>query len=315
MEGAVLKKRFDDIFDSARYAKALEAIRKLGSDYKSKVKDLKANLLELSAHKHAAKDYRKDLERVAEQMEQLEENVTSSKKALKQAEQDLERCKDVLMQTEEARQEIDLRQNELTTEKSVMESQRSMLEEDLTKKHSVAELEDMLRDFDDQRSTLGDEKQRVERRCQALRHDMQQLREEQLRLNSHVGKLTAAKEAHEQRWKQRLNLMEHMARKYGIDLQVTPTQLNQSTTNASFAGAMSQGTSFMSQAGGDTTQDTSLTLSDDDMDAFYRALEEKEKELKDNLSSQKDSNQVQEDQLQRILSEILGKKAALENGT
>jgi DNA repair protein RAD50 len=309
MEGAVLKKRFDDIFDSARYAKALETIRKLSNDYKSKVKDYKADLSALSAHKHAAKDFKLDLGRVADQMEQLEERVEAGKKELKHVEQESERCKDMLIQMEEAKGEIDLRQNELLTEKSVVESQRAMLEEDMTKKHSVGELEDMLRDFDDQRSTIGDEKLRVERRCQALRNDIQLLRDEQLRINSHVGKLQAAKETHEHNLKQRLTLMEQMARKYGIDLQVTPTQ----PQNTSFASITHNDTSFLSQAG--ATQDTSLTLSEDDMDSFYRALDDKEKELKHNLSSHRDMTQSQEDQLQRILSELMGKKTSIESGT
>jgi DNA repair protein RAD50 len=50
-EGAVLKKRFDDIFDSTRYAKALEAIRKLKLEYTGLVKDLKADQAGLAAHK------------------------------------------------------------------------------------------------------------------------------------------------------------------------------------------------------------------------------------------------------------------------
>ena len=37
-EGAVLKKRFDDIFDSTRYAKTLEAIKAEQKSYASQVK-------------------------------------------------------------------------------------------------------------------------------------------------------------------------------------------------------------------------------------------------------------------------------------
>ena len=52
MEGAVLKKRFDDIFDSTRYAKALDEIKVTRKRYQGSVKDLKADLNLLAGHKH-----------------------------------------------------------------------------------------------------------------------------------------------------------------------------------------------------------------------------------------------------------------------
>ena len=65
MEGAVLKKRFDDIFDSTRYVKALEALKDTRKNFQGKVKDLKADLEGLTAHKHAAGQYRHEFERVS----------------------------------------------------------------------------------------------------------------------------------------------------------------------------------------------------------------------------------------------------------
>ena len=66
MEGAVLKKRFDDIFDSTRYAKALEAIKQTRKEYQNKVKEHKADLNLLSGHKHAACGFRLELDKVSE---------------------------------------------------------------------------------------------------------------------------------------------------------------------------------------------------------------------------------------------------------
>ena len=43
-EGAVLKKRFDEIFDSTRYVKALEAIRKTKLEYANIAKEKKVEL-------------------------------------------------------------------------------------------------------------------------------------------------------------------------------------------------------------------------------------------------------------------------------
>ena len=61
-EGAVLKKRFDEIFDSTRYAKALDAVAKSKKETSLKVKDLTATLEGLKAHLHAAEGLKADLE-------------------------------------------------------------------------------------------------------------------------------------------------------------------------------------------------------------------------------------------------------------
>ena len=58
-EGAVLKKRFDDIFDSARYTKALDVLNKQKKGLASKAKDISGDLKGLHADKVAAQDHHK----------------------------------------------------------------------------------------------------------------------------------------------------------------------------------------------------------------------------------------------------------------
>jgi DNA repair protein RAD50 len=55
MEGSVLKKRFDEIFDSTRYTKAIEVFRKMEKGMLNKVKELETDLASLPSHKHAAR--------------------------------------------------------------------------------------------------------------------------------------------------------------------------------------------------------------------------------------------------------------------
>ena len=59
-DGATVKKKFDDIFDSTRYSKALEAISKAKKDKLLIAKDLKGQVLESSAHLTAAKGFRSE---------------------------------------------------------------------------------------------------------------------------------------------------------------------------------------------------------------------------------------------------------------
>ena len=46
-DSSVLKKKFDDIFDSARYTKALDAIKQSKKEYKSRGNDLKVDVARL----------------------------------------------------------------------------------------------------------------------------------------------------------------------------------------------------------------------------------------------------------------------------
>lgn len=68
----MLKKRFDDIFDSTRYAKALEAIKAEKKNYASIAKDLKAELEGLKSHKFAATGFREELEICMDKISGLE---------------------------------------------------------------------------------------------------------------------------------------------------------------------------------------------------------------------------------------------------
>ena len=62
----MLKKRFDDVFESTRYTKALEALSKTKKDFQSKAKDLKGELMEFSAHLQSTLLSKKEMESCAE---------------------------------------------------------------------------------------------------------------------------------------------------------------------------------------------------------------------------------------------------------
>lgn len=60
-EGAVLKKKFDDIFAATKYTKALEAIRKIKTEQAQGIREKKLALETLRTHKDAAHKLRSDL--------------------------------------------------------------------------------------------------------------------------------------------------------------------------------------------------------------------------------------------------------------
>ena len=65
-DGASLKKKFDDIFESTRYSKALDAIMKAKKDFSARAKDLKVEVAELGAHLQSANEMRDRLESCGE---------------------------------------------------------------------------------------------------------------------------------------------------------------------------------------------------------------------------------------------------------
>ena len=71
-EGSVLKKRFNDMFGSTRYAQALEEIKEERKKYASLAKDLKAELEGLKSHKFAATGFREELEKCMDTISGLE---------------------------------------------------------------------------------------------------------------------------------------------------------------------------------------------------------------------------------------------------
>lgn len=89
-EGMVLKKKFDDVFESTRYTKALEAFTKAKKEFQSKSKDLKGELMEFGAHLLAAnqakadvasceenqENCKADLDRIAERLQRNEDRVS-----------------------------------------------------------------------------------------------------------------------------------------------------------------------------------------------------------------------------------------------
>ena len=95
-ECAVLKKKFDDIFESTRYAKALEVIAKSKKDYAAKVKDLKCDVVELSTllsthtddlrRKEACIERKeecdRELGRIEDELQRLEDKVMSLRSKL-----------------------------------------------------------------------------------------------------------------------------------------------------------------------------------------------------------------------------------------
>lgn len=303
MDSAVLKKRFDDIFDSTRYTKALKNIEEIKKEYRDKVKDLKADVAGLASHKHAANGFRQELESQNDELEKLEEKIQSCRDDITKSEKLIEKHRDIIGKVEELQTDLDEKQNEYDREEAVLESKLAYLEEDLTETHSARELKDMLRDFDEETHKRNDTRDELESRQRKYKEDIDILGREANALMTERGRLAAEKQRYEDLLKQRLIKLEEIAGKWGIELPVTQSQ------TMSF---VSQGTAGDNSI--TNSQESILNISDSDMKSFLQALQAKEEFLKQGLGEHKARSQIEGDRIQDAYSDLCARQRGLDAG-
>ena len=307
-DSAGLKKRFDDIFDSTKYSKALKVFRETEKDFNSKVKDLKAELAGYGAHKQAAEGFQNEMAEQKEALESVEEMKNEIEQKISRVEAQLKQLDAIVEEADGFDIQIGDYKQQLQQQKLAAEKQQGMLENDLTEKHSLSDLKEMLSNFRSKMSEQERELEELDGQYKQLEADIEKGRNEEKALTSHLGKLTAEKEAHENQLRERYNKMEHIAQTYNLDL----TQMSQSQSqNVSFVAA----TLSQSMAGGDLGDDeTLITMSADDMQQFFQELEGKESNLRAEIKELRERNQAEEDKITSEITELGGKQQAIENG-
>jgi DNA repair protein RAD50 len=309
-EGAVLKKRFDDIFDSSRYSKALEVFAKEKKNYAGIVKDLKAELAGLSSHKHASKGFQQEVSNYNAQIEQLEDEMTDTKSSITEMDADRDRIKGIMEQVEDLNHDLESKQNEFTQQQAVVKKQRTMLQEDLTKQHTVRELQQMLRDFDTQIDKQVERQQELQDELSARQRELYKLRNDETELQSQLGRLQGERESHDKRLQLRYEKMMEIGSNHGLEDVLTPISQTQpsQTQNTSYLDS-----SMVANNNTIALSQPILDIPEEDMREFYNALDKKEADLREALVSNKNKRQQQEDQLQTILADLKGKLNSVEN--
>jgi len=138
LEGAVLKKKFDDIFESTRYTKALETFAKTKKEYQLIAKDHKAEMMEFGAHLQAVNQYKQELNNCDENQRKYNEDLAelNSKLENNRAKSDsineeLHRCQEKMNQLNDMQQkslELDTR---IAERKSNIQQERTESDKDL----------------------------------------------------------------------------------------------------------------------------------------------------------------------------------------
>lgn len=308
-EGAVLKKRFDDIFDSTRYSKALEVFAKLKKEYNLKAKDLKADVASFGSHRHAAKGFRQEIEKYNCQLEELEDQIAEDKQAIKENEEEQERIKAIIEKCEDINNDIESRKNDLTLQQQLIKRQKTMLIEDLTKEKTARELQEMLRDFDAQTNIQDEKKGELEAEIENHKNELSRLRKQETDLQSKLVRLQAGKESHQKNLKVRFEKMMDIGQNYGLGDVLTPisqTQFSQTQETSCPGSSLAD----LSMTSGE--QQPILNISKEDMDEFYRALDKRERELKEAIDEEREKRQRQEDEITDQITDLNGKVRSME---
>jgi DNA repair protein RAD50 len=308
MEGAVLKKRFDDIFDSTKYSKALQIFRQTEKDFLMKVKDLKVEVASYSAHKQAADAFLKELQDQKEQVESLDDMKKELSQEISVLDSKLKSLHETFTAMERITDLMETKKNEINQKIQVSNKQREMLEEDLTQMHTIDELKGMLDDFHRNMVVQVEEKQQLERQMNLLQDDIENARQEEMKLTSRIGKLTAEKEVYEKNALERYRKMERIAQTYALNL----TQLSMSQGNSSFVST------YLSQTQGEEPNDndagTVVSISAEDVHRFFLKLDEKKVELVAGINEHRTRYRNEEDNITALLTELGGKLQAIDNG-
>ena len=303
-EGAVLKKRFDDIFDSTRYSKALKVYADLKKQYASEAKDLKVDQASISSHRHAAKGFRQELTQFNSQMEAVEQEIQELKEAEKEIKDEEHRLNEIMKAVDSLQLQMSTSQTELTEQKTKLQTMQGMVKSDLTQVHTVNELKEMLRDFDNKRSQQMEQKEDLERELKMLKTECQRIQKQETALQADFGRLTAMKEAHLERLKARFQKMMQLGNSYALADALTSITQSQHTQTQNTSFTAGDGSRLdMSMADADA-QEPVLDIPRSDMEDFGRAVERKEAEIRDALKECKTRHQLGEDDIMAKITKI-----------
>ena len=307
MEGAVLKKRFDDIFDSTKYTKALQVFRQTEKDFVAKAKDLKVDLASFAAHKQAAQGFRKECEEQGEALESIEETKQDVTQKVDKVKARMEELSAIIDKVGDTEYQLGEHKNRLDKHELLIRQRRTLIEKDLTGQHSLTDLKEMFSDFRSKMSEQNRKKEQLEEDAKRLQEEIDDGHHREKQLSSELGRLAAEKDAHDKCLRERYNKMETIAQKYEMDL--TAMSQSQSQGTSFIAASLSQ-----SMIEGDDNG-TLVTISADDMQSFFKSLSTKEDELRSALKEAQARNEAEIDQIADAITDLGGKIRAIENGT
>jgi len=180
-----LKKKLDDIFESTRYTKALEAFQKSKKEFAAKAKELKSDQSELAAHMSAADVFLKELSECQDNEDACREKLQMHGENLEKLESKATRFRENLTRLEGGREEINKLQLKIDDFSRRIRDRTQNLEKEYVEPD--AQLVALLEDFDGKMKTKGLEKDELLRKIKAISTANSDLRQQADDLNIKRG--------------------------------------------------------------------------------------------------------------------------------
>ncbi|KAI9280726.1 hypothetical protein BY458DRAFT_430486 [Sporodiniella umbellata] len=214
-ESGVLKKKFDDIFSSKRFAVALEEIKAVRKTAAEDVKIGNVRLVSLKEDTQKAKRVRADIaklnQKAAEQLNTLD--LLESK--ITQAHKDVAHLNDVLRQVNLTADQI----QQMINKRDFYQTTINSLEDTISERpETTEELKEMLHNHQKNEGRVSEEKnQMVEKRIKTERKQ-KAAQEELSKKHTYMGKLMASKELLEEQIQRRSELIDSINSTHSLSL-------------------------------------------------------------------------------------------------
>ncbi|KAL9644966.1 hypothetical protein ABK040_004459 [Willaertia magna] len=210
-----LKKKFDDIFASTRYSKALDAIKKTKKEITAQFKEFEKDLAVAETEKNQADKLKKEAQTEVVKLEKLKDKRTEIENKLNDINQDIEKYEGVYEQL-----------NELKTKLREKETQKKMLQNEVNDMYNKLEQEftetdeevkQFEQNFVKQLEKLKQQQNQTDKDLIQIQTQRKKLQDELTKLSLELGSLNNQKEAHENRLQDLYTEIYSMAQKYKIN--------------------------------------------------------------------------------------------------
>ncbi|CAB1120817.1 unnamed protein product [Ectocarpus sp. CCAP 1310/34] len=215
-EGAVVKKKFDDIFESARYTKALENIKKTKQEYASAVKELKVDLAALQERLRAANDLKEEMDASTETYSNLRKEIEAIDERTAELSESLEKLRavaDEVRMLEERKQSLLLACRDLDVR---MTEKRDNIGDGEMSSESDETLRKNLQEFDDKLAVVADEIQFYADEADRCRERAEAAKKKKDRLQGEQGSVQAQLTQQEREVAARDGMMKSLCSQYDI---------------------------------------------------------------------------------------------------
>ena len=185
-EGIVLKKRFDDVFESTRYAKALEAFSKARKEMSAKVSELKIQRAELEGFKTSAEDAKGELRQCEEHEEECIHTLDEVKEKIEQLDERITRYREIMSRMQASMQNVqELEWKLQSTDRLIIEKKSRLEGEEMVE--SDDELRQKFENFENDMLNKQQELKALQRKVDASNNDILKMRDNTDDLNMKKG--------------------------------------------------------------------------------------------------------------------------------